>query len=144
MKRSRRWFLSTLPVGCAAALAERNKPVSTGFLYKDLSTEFPVLRLTDPAFTSRLPAHYGRAVARRGNFLLYASDVSGRMEAFRMESKTGVSRQLTEQEALDPASITLTPDERGFCCVAAGKLLLVNAGNGKVREVYRIQDGFEG
>ncbi len=60
-----------------------------------------------------------------------------------MESKGAVSRQLTELEGLDPASLTLTPDERGFCCVAAGKLLLVNLANGKVREVYRVPEGFE-
>ncbi len=149
MKRTRRWFLSAAPAACLAALtgkakAEKTKPVpSAYFQYKDPSTEFPVLRLTDPGFTSRLPAHYGRAVSRKGAFLLYASDVTGRMEAFRMESKNGVSRQLTEQEGLDPASLTLTADERGFCCVAGGKLLMVNLGNGKVREVYRIPEGFE-
>jgi oligogalacturonide lyase len=149
MMRSRRWFLSTLRLGCVAAVtgkinAQKTKSASsTIFRYKDLSTEFQILRLTDPAFTSRLPAHYGRTVPRRGNFLLYASDVTGRMEAFRMESKGAVSRQLTEQEGLDPASISLTPDERGFCCVAAGKLLLVNLANGKVREIYRIPEGFE-
>jgi oligogalacturonide lyase len=150
MTRSRRWFLSAVPLGCAAgvvntARAEKAKAtLSAAFRYKDLSTEFQILRLTDPGFTSLLPAHYGRALPRHGNFLLYASDLTGRMEAFRMESKGAVSHQLTEQEGLDPASITLTPDERGFCCVAGGKLLQVNVGSGKTREVYRIPEGFEG
>jgi oligogalacturonide lyase len=146
MKRTRRWFLSAAPAFCLAgkAKADKTKPVpSAYFRYNDASTEFPVLRLTDPGFTSVLPAHYGRAVSRKASFLLYASDVGGRMEAFRMESKSGASRQLTEQEGLDPASLTLTVDERSFCCVAAGKLLMVNLGNGKVREVYRIAEGFE-
>ncbi len=149
MKRTRRWLLSAAPAACMAALvdkadADKNKPVpSAYFRYKDPSTEFPVLRLTDPAFTSLLPAHYGRSVSRKGTFLLYASDVAGRMEAFRMEAKNGVSRQLTEQERLDPASLTLSIDERSFCCVAAGRLLTVNLRNGNVREVYRIPEGFE-
>src|SRR5580658_5809164 len=122
MKRTRRWLLSAAPAACLAPLtdkagADKTKPVpSAYFRYNDPSTEFPVLRLTDPAFTSFLPAHSGRAVSRKSNFLLYASDVTGRMEAFRMDAKTGVSRQLTEQEGLDPASLTLTADERSFCC----------------------------
>src|SRR5580658_8851952 len=100
MKRTRRWLLSAAPAACVAALsgsanADKNKPVPSGFFrYKDPSTEFQVLRLTDPGFTSLLPAHYGRAVSRKGTFLLYSSDVTGRMEAFRLEAKTGVSRQL--------------------------------------------------
>jgi len=82
-------------------------------------------------------------VSRKGGFMLYASDLTGRMEAYRMEWKTGLSHQLTEQEGLDPVSLTLSADERTFCCIAAGKLLSVNLGNGKVREVYRIPEGFE-
>jgi oligogalacturonide lyase len=148
MKRSRRWFLSATPAACLAGLgtadADKTKPIPSAFFrYKDASTEFPVLRLTDPGFTSLLPAHYGRAVSRKSAFLLYASDLTGRMEVFRMESKNGVSRQLTEQEGLDPASLTLTSDERSFCCLAAGKLLMVNLGTGKIREVYRVPEGFE-
>jgi oligogalacturonide lyase len=149
MKRTRRWLLSAAPAACLAAAvdranADKTKPVpSAYFHYKDVSTEFPVVRLTDPGSTSLLPAHYGRAVSRKGAFLLYASDMTGRMEAFRMDAKNGVSHQLTEQEGLDPGSITLSTDERSFCCVAGGKLLTVNLGNGRIREVYRIPDGFE-
>ena len=144
MKRSRRWFLSAVPFACVFARADRSKPVPAAFFhYNDASTEIPVLRLTDPAYTSRLPAHFAKASPKRGNFLLYGSDVTGRMEAFRMESKSGVSHQLTEEDGLDPASITLTPDERSLCCVAGGRLLMVNLGSGKVREVYRVPPGFE-
>ena len=108
MTRSRRWFLSTVRLGCVASAggrinAQRTKPASsTVFRYKDLSTEFQILRLTDPAFTSRLPAHYGRALPRRGNFLLYASDVTGRMEAFRMESKGAVSPSIDRAGGAGP------------------------------------------
>jgi oligogalacturonide lyase len=149
MKRTRRWLLSAAPAACLAALtnkaeADKTKPVpSAYFRYNDPSTEFPVIRLTDPSFTSFLPAHYARAVSRKSTFLLYASDVTGRMEAFRMEAKGGVSHQLTELEDLEPRSLTLAADEHTFCCLAAQKLLSVNLGNGKVREVYRIPDGFE-
>ncbi len=153
MRRSRRWLLSAVPFGCVApfrclsAFADKSdsaKPIPSAiFKYSDLSTEFPVLRLTNPEFTSVLPPHYNRALPRKGSFLLYSSDLTGRMEAYRMESKGGLSHQLTEQPDLEPSSLTLTPDERGFCCVAGRRLLLVNLTSGKIREVYRIPDGFE-
>lgn len=84
-----------LSVGCAVSgivRAERSKPVpSAAFRYNDPSTDFPVVRLTDPAFTSRLPASYNRAVPRHGNFMLYSADFTGRMEAYRMDAKGRVS-----------------------------------------------------
>lgn len=144
MRPSRRWFVSAAPLGCLAAFADKTKPVHSLFYrFNDLSTEFPVLRLTDPAFTSRLPAHYAKLEPRKGGFLLFASDMTGRMEVFRMQSKDGISHQLTELEDLDPASIVLTADERNFCCVATGKLLMINLANQKLREVYRLSEGFE-
>ncbi len=144
--RSRRSFLAAaacLPTLAEKILAQKTRTVPSAiFQYSDPATEFPVIRLTGPSYTSRLPAHYGRALARRGNYLLYASDVNGRMDAYRMDLKSGVSHQLTDMEDLDPASLTLTPDERDICCMAGGRLLLVNIGNSRVREVYRVPDGF--
>lgn len=137
---TRRDFLLTIP---AVGLAAPRTVPSAITRYNDPATEFPVLRLTDPAFTSLLPAHYQRALARRGNALLFSSDSGGRMEAYRMELKTGIAHQLTEEEGLDPASLTLTADERNFCCVAQGRLLWINAAGGRVREVYRVPDGFQ-
>jgi oligogalacturonide lyase len=138
---SRRSFLAA--VACLPALAQKPRTVPSAiFQYNDPATEFPVIRLTDPSYTSHLPPHWARALARRGNFLLYASDVNGRMDAYRMDLKNGVSHQLTSLEDLDPAALTLTPDEREICCLAGGRLLLVNAGNSRVREVYRVPDGF--
>ena len=149
MTRSRRWFLSAVPLaglelGRVLALADKTKPVPTAvYRYNDLSTEFPVVRLTDPAFTSLLPAHYGRAMPRRGNFLLFSSDQTGSMAVYRMEARGHATRQLTEFPGLDPASLTLTPDERSFCCVADRKLLSINLANAKTREVYHVPDGWE-
>lgn len=149
MKRTRRWLLSAGPVAGFVAVAghakaDKTKPIPSAFFrYSDPSTEFQVLRLTDPQFTSLLPAHYARAVSRKSGFMVYASDITGRMEVYRMDWKTGLNHQLTEQEGLDHVSLTLSMDERTFCCIAAGRLLSVNLGNGKVREVYRIPDGFE-
>jgi oligogalacturonide lyase len=147
MIRSRRWFLSAVPACSAgwsatALAADKAKP-SALFRFKDDATEFPILRLTDPAFTSFLPAHYQRALPRHGGFLLYSSDVTGRMQAYRMEAKSAITHQLTELEDLDVASLTLTPDEHSFCCVAGDRLLSVNVSSGKVREVYRVPQDFQ-
>src|ERR1700683_4177156 len=94
--RSRRWFLLYTPaaavairaaVGFAAVLGAKGRhfPAAT-FRYADPSTEFPVLRLTDPAYTSILPAGYNRPISKH-NFLLFASNITGRYEAFRMDLK---------------------------------------------------------
>src|SRR5262245_20350306 len=103
--RSRRWFLFALS---ASALADgasgRGRIVpSAAFRYPDASTEFPVIRLTDPAFASH-PAE-GRAISRRSNFLLYSSNMSGRFEAYQMDLKKGESKQLTDSDELEPGSL---------------------------------------
>jgi oligogalacturonide lyase len=142
--RSRLWFLSALPAVCFAQTPSRRRVVPSAITqYPDPVTEFPVSRLTDPAHTSRLPAHYGRAVSRRGDFLLYSSDITGRLEAFRMDLKSGQSQQLTEAEDLDPASPTLLAGERGFAYLDGGALMTSAFGNPRPREVYRIPEGFE-
>src|SRR5580704_6742533 len=105
---SRRWFLMAAPAAC---FGQARPPLQTFpsalKRYSDPSTEFTVVRLTDPAYTSRLGASYGRAVSRRTNFMLYASDLSGRFEAYQLDLKNGQIRQLTQSEDLDPASLTL-------------------------------------
>jgi len=152
MRCSRRGFLVSVPLSIASSVRPSTAASAGGKgrlvapaaeRYADPSTEFPVTRLTDPAFTSVLPAHYGRAVAHRGNFLLYSSDSSERMEAYRMDLKTGQARQLTEAAKLDPRSLTLLADERGFCYVDDKRLFLGNLGNLSAREVYRTPEGFE-
>ena len=138
MAPTRRSFLFAIPAAC---LASKIVP-SAVHRYSDPSTEFPVLRLTDPGFTSLMPAHYQHAVARRGNWLLFASDLSGRMEAYRMDLKTGAAQQVSEEEDLQPASLTFTPDERGVCCLAHDRLLLINLASDRAREVYRAEREF--
>jgi oligogalacturonide lyase len=144
--RSRRGFLILLPAAvCAAATSSgkgRTVPAAIE-RYTDPSTDFPLARLTDPSSTSLLPAHFSRAVAHRGNFLLYASDSSERMEAYRMDLKTGQARQLTESTKLDPPSLTLLADERSFCYLDDNRLFLANVGSMASRQVYRVPEGFE-
>ncbi|MDQ6678630.1 MAG: oligogalacturonate lyase family protein [Acidobacteriota bacterium] len=99
--------------------------------YPDPATELEVFRLTAPEHTSFLPR---RSTSRRGNFLLFANDRSGTMQAYRMDLKTGESRQLTEAAALDPATLSLLPDDRGFLYCDGASLRLAQW-NGREREI---------
>src|SRR5205085_7600349 len=101
---SRRLFLAAIPSICTAATTGKGSLLpSVAFRYPDPTTEFPVFRLTDPEHRSVLPPHYARSVSRKGNFLVYASDASGNMQACRLDLKSGQTRVLTEAESLDPA-----------------------------------------
>src|SRR5580698_5569084 len=143
---SRRWFLGSLTAasGLAAEINGKGKVFPSAVKrYPDGATEFPVTRLTDPAHSSLLPPIYARSIARHGNFLLYASDLTGRWEAFRVDLKSGQSRQLTDAGDLDPASLTLLPDDRGFCYFDGTQLMSAGFSTLHARVVYQIADGFE-
>ena len=111
--------------------------------YPDPATELDVLRLTDPEHTSMLPAWYNRAIARNSSFLVYCSDRTGTPQAFRMDLKAGGTRQLTEADNLDGASLTLTPDNRSFCYFAGRALIVTNLTTLHERQLYQIPDGWE-
>ncbi len=82
--------------------------------YLDPATELEVVRLTDPAFASGMPAPHLRQFTRRSESLLYWSERDGARQAFLLDLKKGESKQLTESAALDPVSLSLSPDERSF------------------------------
>jgi len=109
--------------------------------YADPATEFTVVRLTDPQFTSSLPAAGNRGLTSRQ--MLYASDMAGSWQAFRMDLKSKESRQLTEAERLDPASVALLGNERGFWHFDGPRLVETTFSGNKVREVHRVPEGFE-
>jgi oligogalacturonide lyase len=142
--RSRRWFLSLFPAACFAQVSGKGRLLpSAANRYLDPATEFPVYRLTDPAYSSHLPACYGRAVSRRGNSVLFSSDITGRREAFYMDLKSGQMRQLTEADDLDPSSLTLVGNDRSVCYFDGNRLFQTAIPGFRTREVYRIPDGFE-
>jgi oligogalacturonide lyase len=111
--------------------------------YSDALTELEVFRLTDPSYSSVLPAYFNRSIARNSSFLLYGSDRGGSMQAFRMDLKTGATRLLTEATDLEPATLTLTPDNRQFCYFAGRSLFIAQFATLRERELYRIPDGWE-
>jgi oligogalacturonide lyase len=111
--------------------------------YADPATEFFVYRLTDPAHQSWLPASYQNAVSRRDSFLMYSSDRSGSVQAYRMDLKNGQSRILTRAENLVRESLTLAPDEHNFYYLDGRSVFLGSLANPRIREVHRIDAGFE-
>lgn len=111
--------------------------------YADEATENIVFRLTDPAHASWLPAPYNRPISRKNDFLIYTSDRSGSLAAYRLDLKNGESHGLTSAPDLVPASLTLAPDERDFVYLAGRSLFISRIASGHTREVYRLAEGFE-
>jgi oligogalacturonide lyase len=109
--------------------------------FADPATEFPLLRLTDPAHANYLPNYCNRAVPRRGDSLLFWSDRTGSPQAFRIDLKKGELQQLTSLRDLDGSSIALLPGDRHFCCFDGPSLRMVKLSNGKDKEIYRVPDG---
>ncbi len=138
---SRRSILSLLPAGLAAQTRAPGVYLPEARRYADPSTEFPVLRLTNPEITCHLPSLSARAISRRSGFLLHASDRSGSLQVWRLELKSLQSRMLTAAQKLHPRAITLLPDERGFLYLDGDVLKLAPLGGGKVRDVWKISPG---
>ena len=104
-----------LPIAALAVNEEKGRIVpAEATRYPDSATELQVVRLTSPENRAALPPASLRPIARHTQFLLYASDRGGSMQAWRMDLKSGESRQLTGAAALDPATLALSPDERSF------------------------------
>jgi oligogalacturonide lyase len=116
---------------------------SQAYRYSDAATEFEVYRLTDPSYTSVLPAYYNRFIARNSGWMLFGCDRSGSFQAFRIDLKTGAMRQLTEAADLDPGSLTLTPDNRSFCYFTGRSLVSASLSNLRDRELYQVPEGWE-
>jgi hypothetical protein len=105
--------------------------------YSDPATDFDVYRFTDPAYSSTLAAAYNRAIAHNNTFMLFCCDRSGSPQAFRLDLKSGETKELTAVEDLDGSSLTLTPDSRSFCFFAS-RSLFVSLIGGRPRELYTI------
>jgi oligogalacturonide lyase len=112
-------------------------------IYADPATEFPVQLMTDPAFASFLPNPYCRAIARRGAFVLFASDRGAGPQAFRLELKTGELKQLTDAQALMSASLNILPDDKTFCYLDGRTVKLTPFSSLRDRDVYTIPEGWE-
>jgi oligogalacturonide lyase len=142
---TRRTFLAT---GFAAAglAVEGHKGASfpSAFhRYADPTTEFDVYRLTDPAYSSTLPAYYNRAVARNSAWMVFACGRGGTPQVCRLDLKTGETRQLTDAEDLDTRSVTLTPDDRSICYFAGRSLYIAAVSSQRERGLYQVPEGWK-
>jgi oligogalacturonide lyase len=139
---SRRLFLSSFAGAGVCIAADQGVTFPSEIKrYTDQATDFVVFRLTDPAHQSWLPSGYGRVISKRGNFMLYASDRSGTVQAYRMDLKPGQSHGLTNAKNLEPSSLTMTPDERNICYFDGPSLYIGSLSGGRPREVYQAANG---
>jgi oligogalacturonide lyase len=111
--------------------------------FSDPTTEFEVFRLTNPAYTSLMPAYYGRGIARNSGSMLFSCDRTGSMQAFRMDLKTGQCRQLTNAKELDAETVSLIPGDRSFCYFDGPSLRVMTLSALRDREIYRVPEGWK-
>ena len=111
--------------------------------YSDPTTELDVYRLTDPAYSSIMPAYYSHAIARSSAWMLFCCDRGGSPQAFHMDLKSGETRQLTSAEELDGGSIALLPDNRSFCYFAGRSLHIANLAAPRERKLYQVPEGWD-
>jgi oligogalacturonide lyase len=116
--------------------------------YADPATELEVVRLTDPAFASGMTAPHLRQFTRRSDSLLYWSERPspetptenpGR-QVFLLDLKMGESRQLTDAMALDPLTLSLTPDERSYLFFDGRSLREAPFATMKSREIHLVPE----
>lgn len=103
--------------------------------FLDPTTEFEVVRLTSPEFVTILPSNTGRTVSRRAEFLICGSDRGQGMQAYRIEVKSGKTRQLTELAALEPETMTLAGGDRWLYAIDGARLLQINLGTLRERVI---------
>ncbi len=140
----RRLMLSALAASRLAAASAKDAVFPSDWQrFADPSTELEVYRLTSSAYSSTLPAHYNRAISRNSAWMVFCCDRQGSPQAFRMDLRTGETRQLTEAEGLDGASLSLTPDNRTLCYFAGRSLYATALATLRARPLYEVPEGWE-
>lgn len=141
---TRRGFLASLAgSGLSVERGKGSLFASDLLRFSDPATDLDVYRLTNPQYAAHLPEYYGRAVSRKGQFLICWSERTGSRQGFRINLKTGEWVQITDASALDGSTLTLMPDERSFCYFDGPSLRRADFGKLRDREVYRVPEGWE-
>lgn len=136
----RRAFLLGLPV--AALAADPAVAPSEARKYRDAATEFDLTRLTDPEKSNCwLPRPPLRALDRQDATLLYVSDRSGTPQAWRMDIRTGQSRQWTYARALVPSTVTFGATDRAVVYFDGSALIAQQ--QQRPRTVCALEPGWE-
>ena len=121
---------------CAAAVKGETLPADWR-RYSDPSTEFEVLRLTEPTYASYLCAPPGRCVAHRDEFVLVASNRSGSLQLHKLDLKSGRSHVLTSAAQLHPSAFALSTDDRAAYYLDGAELCSVSLGSLRVSTLWR-------
>lgn len=129
-------FLRSQPAAGKGVVLERDWA-----RYPDPATEAEVLRLTDPAYESLLPASPARAVTANSSQLLYASTRTGAWQAHLLQLRDGRSRVLTAAAALVPGSLTLSHDDRTALYFDGPSLRSCSLASLREQEIARLGDG---
>ncbi len=103
----------------------------------DPTTESMVVRLTNPASASYLPAAGNRFVSVRERLLVFSSDRTGRPAPFAVDLRTGVLRQLAVTADLHPRSLCLDAQGRSAYLIDGTDLKRVPIGSKKVEVLSR-------
>jgi len=142
---TRRSLLALLPAGLAAGPAKTAKPlarVGEFVPFLDPTTETRVVRLTNPASTSWLPAPANRFVSLKDRFLVFSSDRNGRPAPFQVDLRTGLPQQLGDTSALAPRSLCLDEKQRSLYLIDGGVLKEITLANRHVRTIAEGVDAF--
>ena len=127
----------------AASAKGESLPADWG-RYADPSTEFEILRLTQPSYTSHLSAPPGRAVARHGEFVILATDRTGALELQRLDLKSGQSRVLTSATHLHPSAFALSADDRTAYYLDGAGLFSVSLGTLRISTQWEAPSPMDG
>jgi oligogalacturonide lyase len=109
--------------------------------YADPATELEVVRLTNPAFASGLTAPHLRQFTKRSDAMVYWSERNGTRQIYRLDLKSGESKQLTNAAALDVTSFALSSDDRFLYYFDGPVLQSVTSFALKPRDVYKGPEG---
>jgi oligogalacturonide lyase len=141
----RRAFLAGgLAAACLRAESQKGAAFPAAWKkYSDATTDFDVFRLTDPEYSSTMPAAYNRAISRNSSWMLFCGERGDGAQAYRIDLKNGEGKQLTQIEGLDGGSLTLTPDNRSFGFFAGRSLYISNLAALRERELYKLPEGWE-
>jgi len=112
--------------------------------YTDPSTEFELQRLTQPAYASHLCAPPGRAIARRGDFVILATDRTGSLQLQRLDLKSGQSRVLTSAAHLSPTAFALSTDDRTVYYLDGTGVFSVSLGSLRVSPLWEAPSTLDG
>jgi oligogalacturonide lyase len=135
---TRRTFLASSLMAPAAAATRGQSFPSERVRFADETTENEVFRLTGSDYGSYLPPSCVRSASSRNGFLVYASDRTGSLQAYRMDIRTGTSQLLTEAERLDPGAMTLSADQRSVVFFDGNQLKTAATNGARERTIAEV------